>query len=400
VRNFNIKKGVVEGQTQSPAKRRKDALQPFFAKVLAINLTNTTYPIGTIKFEVTDKVGETATIASPFSYGLKQYPLVGEFVLIHPSAEDSSDLLYSLPANVQNSPTTNIVDGAYSKFFIEREDINPLQPFNGDTLLEGRHGQSIRFSHIQDPDHSWGGKGGVGSAITFISNGQSQTEDGRDYILEDVNNTSILVLTEDASLPLEDSSKRDSYEEAPLSADLYKGSQVILSSNRLYLRAAEESILLSAQNNNIGLSANTVNIDGSTSIRLDTPSYYLNADTFSIINQERKIDSETTTYNFTQFDLNGTNVNINHNRIGLGENAAEPLLQSTEFLTDIAALNTSLTQLATALSGVVGLLAALPGGQVPATILQTAATTLTTQANSIQSKAVSGTYLSTTVFSK
>ena len=401
MRNFNIKRELTQGQTQRPIKQRKKDTQSFAAKVLSINLGNTNYPIGSITFQAFEQSNTSATTAVPFSTGIKQYPVVGELVYIYPSTDDGGELLYSLPSNTQNTPTTNIVDTIYADQFIEREDINSLLPFNGDILLEGRHGQSIRFSHFQDNQHAWRGTATIGNAVTFISNGQRTTEDGLDLIVEDVNeDAAIIALAEGASLDLIDNSKRDSYEEPIQNGSTYIGNQVIVASDRLYFNARQESILLSAQNANIGLSANTLNLDGITSIRLDAPSYNLNTDSFNATNQQRSIDSEISTYNFTQFDLTGTNVNVNYNRIGLGENAAEPLLQSTEFLTDIAALNSSLSQLATALTGVTALLAALPGGQVPAATLQTAATAVTTQANSIQTKAASGNYLSTTVFTK
>lgn len=401
MRNFNITKPVQPGQTQIKIKRRKDEFQPFYAKVLAVNLTNPDYGIGKIKFEPLERGTEVASVALPASFGIKQYPLVGELVMISPSPDDFSDLVYSIPANAQNNPTTNIVDGYYSQFFIERDDINPLQPYNGDTILEGRHGQSLRFSHFQDINHSWGGQGDIGGAITILSNGQEEAEDGRSFILENVNeDPAILILGERFSLPLEDSSKRDSYEETIQDGSSFIGNQAILSSDRVYINARENSILLSAQKANIGLSANTVNIDGVSSIRMDAPTYNIQSDTFTATNKSRTIDSQTSTYNYDQFNLTGTNITIDHNRIALGQNAVNPLIQSNELMTDIALLNSNISSLSTALSGVVALLAALPGGQAPAAALQAAATSLQTQASLIQTKASSGTYLSTKAFTE
>ena len=401
MRNFNIKREVRREQTQERIKRRKDSFQPFYAKVLSINLTDQTTGLGKIIFEPLERGVETATVALPMNYGIKQYPLVGELVQIHPSPEDGSDLVYTNPANTQNTPTTQIVDGAFADSSIERADINPLLPFPGDTLLEGRYGQSIRLSHFNSQQHPWLGEGALGGAITIISNGQKSTEDGTTAILEDINeDASILALLENASIGITDQSKRDSYEEAIENGYTFRGNQAILASGRLFLNARDESILLSAQNASIGLSSDTVNIDGVSSIRLDAPSYNLQTDTFTSANQTRNIGSETATYNYDQFTLNGTNINVNHSRIVLGEGAAEPLLQSTEFLADLAALNVSLTQLSTALAGLNAILSALPGGQVPAATLQTAATSVSTQANQIQTKVGSGAYLSTTVFTK
>ena len=401
MRNFNIRREVTSGQTDKPVKRKQKDFEPFYAKVLAINLTNIEDGIGKIKFETLDRGNDMATVAMPISMGLKQYPLVGELVLVYPAPDRFSDLQYSLPANAQNSPTTNIVDGYFSQFFLEREDINLLRPFNGDTILEGRHGQSIRFSHFQDNQHSWGGEAGIGRAITIISNGQEVTEDGTTPILENINeDAAIITLVENASMNLSDSSKRDSYEEPITNGSTFLGNQAIIASDRLYLNAREDSILLSAQSSSIGLSGNTLNLDGIDSIRLDAPSYNLQADTFTTTNESRTIDSQTSTYNYDQFNLNGTNITIDHNRIALGQNAVNPLIQSNELMADIALLTTNISTLCTALSGVVGLLSVLPAGQVPAAALQAAATSLQTQASSIQTKASSGTYLSTKAFTE
>ena len=343
------------------------------------------------------------TIAYPQNYANQNIPVLGEVVALSYS-EDLEKAFYGPPLNLHNNPTHNSTDEVVvsTPNFIEPSTVNPYTVFSGDTILQGRFGQSIRFSQTQYYKNSWSiGNVADSNPVIVISNGQAATQDGSSLILEDPKrDASSLYLIQNSTIDLPDSGKRASNEEPVATPEEYIGNQAVLVSDRLYLNAREESILLSAQSGSVGLSSNTVNLDGITSIRLDAPTFNLQADTFVATNQERNINSETSTYNFTQFDINGTNVNVNYSRIGLGENAAEPVLQSTEFLTDIAALNLGLTQLATALTGVVGILAVLPGGQVPAAALQAAATTVISQANNIQTKAVSGNYLSTTVFTK
>lgn len=401
MRNFNINKPITTGQRTAPVKRRKDEFKPFYAKVLAVNLTNPDFEVGKIKFEPIEKGVDIPSVALPASYGIKQYPLVGELVMIHPAPDDFSDLLYSIPANTQNIPTTNIVDGYFSQFSIEREDINPLQPYNGDTILEGRHGQSIRFSHFQDTNHSWGGQGDIGGSITIVSNGQEDTDDGRAYILENINqDNAILVLGERFSIPIEDNSKRDSYETPIEPGNSFIGNQALLASDRLYLNAREDSILLSAQNGNIGLSANSLNLDSISTFEIDSPIYRQKATQLSVQSETETRNANTGTFTYDNLNITGTTTQFSYTNIRLGEGASEPLLHSTELLADVAALTTSLTQLSTALAGVTALLTALPGGQVPAATLQTAANSVITQANTIQTKVGSGNYLSTTVFTK
>ena len=354
---------------------------------------------GAIQFSSNTK-RSLPNIAYPINFGTQQLPLLGEMVSLYYN-ETLEKVFYGPSVNIHNFPTHNSPDAIVqeSTDYYEPSDINSYALYAGDTIMQGRFGQSIRFSQSIPNKTPWNGE--QGKAAVLISSGQIPTEDGSSLLVEDINrDPSSLYLIEEASINLTDNSKRSSYEEAPQRGRDYLGNQAILASNRVYINAREESILASAQSGSIGLSGNTVNLDGVSSIRLDAPTYNLQADTHTTTNQTRTIDSETSTYNYTQFDLTGTNININHSRIGLGSEAVNPLLQSPEFLTDLAALNVQLTTLSTALTGVTVLLAALPGGQAPAAALQTASTNLITQANSINTKIGSGTYLSTTVFTK
>jgi len=370
-----------------------------FGQVIKVNTSTENLDLeGTISAVTSN--GNILTNIYPKHYNIQQLPLLGELVEI--SKDDfEGRSYYSSPVNIHNFPTHNSPNESVitTSDYIEPTTVNPYRIYTGDTILQGRFGQSIRFSQTIENKTVW--EGNTSNPVTIISNGQTPTEDGAFLLTEDINqDAATLYLVEDTKLPLIDLSKRDSYNQPIESGNEFRGNQAIIASDRLYLNARQDSVLVSAQSGSVGLSGETINIDGISSIRLDAPSYDLNSDTFTTANQERNINSETSTYNFTQFDINGTNVNVNYSRIGLGENAAEPVLQSTEFLTDIAALNLGLTQLATALTGVVGILAVLPGGQVPAAALQAAATTVISQANNIQTKAVSGNYLSTTVFTK
>ena len=340
------------------------------------------------------------SIAYPVAHLFQHLPLLGEVVsLTYNSSLEK--VFYSLPINIYNYPTHNASDEVVTTTvdYSEPLTINPYTQYTGDTLLQGRFGQSIRFSQSIPNKTPWSGS--IGNSLIVISSGQVKTEDGSFLITEDINqDPSSFYLAENINLPIIDVSKRVSYEEAVINGNSYQGNQAVLNSDRLYLNAREDSILLSAQSGSIGLSGNTINLDGINSIRLDAPSYNLQANNFTATNESRTIDSQTSTYNYDQFNLNGTNITIDHNRIALGQNAVNPLIQSNELMADITLLATNIATLCTALSGVVGLLSVLPAGQVPAAALQAAATSLQTQASSIQTKASSGTYLSTKAFTE
>lgn len=160
--------------------------------------------------------------------------------------------------------------------FIELSNINPLQPFPGDLLIEGRYGQSIRFSGTKFESNTWTDSSNNGKPITIIRNGQVETDNGTDNILEDINeDASSIYLTSNHSIELQQSNeKRDSWNEAPEKADKYKGKQIILNSGRLYFNSRDESILLSSKEA-FGVNAKSAHIDADDYIGLDAKKIYL-----------------------------------------------------------------------------------------------------------------------------
>ena len=77
-------------------------------------------------------------------------------------------------------------------------NIKPLLPYEGDYILEGRFGNSIRFGATarsevipisQSNNWSTGTKGEIGDPITIIRNGQSVTLDNQGWVhtLENIN---------------------------------------------------------------------------------------------------------------------------------------------------------------------------------------------------------------------
>ena len=169
--------------------------------------------------------------------------------------------------------------------FIERANIHPLLPFEGDILQEGRWGNSIRFSStIKNKQtgkslNNWSLSGTSGDPITIIRNGQGQrNEEGWVPITEEINNdNSSIYLTSTQSIPLIASSTNYfSYSDntKPTTPDQYTGKQIVINSGRLMFNASEDHLLLSSAKS-ISLSTpNTVNIDSQT-LTIQTDKIYL-----------------------------------------------------------------------------------------------------------------------------
>ena len=144
------------------------------------------------------------------------------------------------------------------KTFVERSNIHPLLPFEGDMLYEGRWGNSIRIgSTVKDTPNNWSTVGTNGDPILIIRNGQGkQTEEGWIPTVEDINNDdSSAYFTSTQKIPLKASSTLyDSYQTQPTSPEQYAGKQVILNSGRLVFNSTVDHILLSS-NQTVGFSA-------------------------------------------------------------------------------------------------------------------------------------------------
>ena len=119
----------------------------------------------------------------------------------------------SLPQenNLKNTPNANSAEEAslgieqnqseknkipLGEYFTEKDNIKSVQPFEGDMILEGRFGNSIRFgSSNPRGKNNWSENDSEGEPVTIISNGQPQV--AGDTILEDINNidSSIFMLS-------------------------------------------------------------------------------------------------------------------------------------------------------------------------------------------------------------
>lgn len=154
------------------------------------------------------------------------------------------------------------------KTFIERSNIHPLLPFEGDNIIEGRWGNSIRIgSTVPNTPNNWSSTGSSGDPIVIIRNGQgTQTEEGWIPTVEDINNDeSSIYFTSTQKIPLNASSTNYfSYKNNPPQLpNQYAGKQVIINSGRIVFNTTQDHILLSSNK--------TVNLNAIEGVNIDTP---------------------------------------------------------------------------------------------------------------------------------
>ena len=232
--------------------------------------------------------------AFPLNPNFKTLPLKNEIVLLvkGPSTDirsgGTTDIsYYQTVYSLYNHPHVN----AYPVFDDPGAEVNigtgitlsgeiaPLQPYPGDTIIEGRLGQSIRMSGGQSEKNTYTDDSNKNKAFTFISNGFTNENPNKEAfipILEHIDkDPSSIYLTEDHTIPLTlANTKRDSYDEIPDEPSKYKGAQVLINAGRLTFNAKTDDILLSSANS-VGINSNTVNIDGKEYLCVDAERIYL-----------------------------------------------------------------------------------------------------------------------------
>lgn len=188
--------------------------------------------------------------------------------------------------------STDIVLGTT---FNEPNVINnqPLLPFEGDIIYEGRFGNSIRLgSTVKNSNNTsiqynpWSNFGKSGDPILILRNGQgtlsvdySQPSSSWVPTVEDINlDKSSIYLTSTQQINLKPSSYfKTSYSRStpPSPPNRYEGSQILLNSGRIFFNTKNDSIILTSADS-VGVNANTsINFEAQNEIELTAPKVYL-----------------------------------------------------------------------------------------------------------------------------
>jgi hypothetical protein len=235
------------------------------------------------------------SFAYPLDSTTRTYPLKNEIVILNPGPNDLTDrsdsdykMYYSSVISVWNAASHNATMKGDAKQVPETdlgynakelENINILYPNHGDHIIEGRFGNSIRLGGYKGSKNTITNNDNEGKPYTIISNGREFTGDVRNPTYEDINkDNSSIYITSDHSIPIvEARSKNLSAVDKSINGKTYKGSQIILNSDRLFFNAKDNDILLSSKES-IGASALNINLDGEDYISLDAKKIYLGHD--------------------------------------------------------------------------------------------------------------------------
>jgi len=280
--------------------------------------------LGTIEFQEVNNPLDSPfySTASPLNPNSKNFPLINEIVFlitlpdtgiggltsasksyyINPVALWNHPHHNAYPLNIDTLPPSQqqyyvqtalgsvrrVTDQStkinLGKTFIEKSNIHPLLPFEGDVIYEGRWGNSIRLSStIKDkesdsPQNDWSqGDSTSGDPIIVIRNGQGDNSpEGWLPITEDINkDLSSIYLTSTQKIDLTSTSTdytsyNDSGYDKPTNSNVYSNKQIILNSGRLVFNSSEDHILLS--------SAKSINLNSLESVNIDTNKFITSAE--------------------------------------------------------------------------------------------------------------------------
>ena len=154
------------------------------------------------------------------------------------------------------------IDNPSQANFVVQSNIQPLMPFEGHIMYEGRFGNSLRFGSTAKSlslyANNWSSLGNNGDPITILRNGQptNSTSDAWIPVSEDINNDlSLIYLTSYQKIPINLAREEfnEKWKTPPTTPTAYINPQIIINSDRVIINSKKDSIFLSAQQS-IGLS--------------------------------------------------------------------------------------------------------------------------------------------------
>lgn len=256
--------------------------------------------IGGIRFKVLSTDVLEIPDELPFAYignpYFRNYPLKEEIVEIvkHPSddlntAPEGTKNYYYPIINIWNQPNHNAFPDQITRNgqpadlgtdAFEMPEIGTLQPYTGNILIEGRTGNSLRFFGYKHKTNPYHNDSNNGKPMIILRNGQGIPKNPTSHtVQEDINKDAASnYMTSDHVVPLiQAETKRLAYfpSQIPPNANAYRGKQILMNADRIFINAKKEGVYLSAVTS-VGINAITsVNIDARSYVCLDARKIYL-----------------------------------------------------------------------------------------------------------------------------
>jgi hypothetical protein len=292
--NFSYGTPPVAGRVYGIVTTENTPTKAMFDKVGGFNAIGTIFyrdyneSIGTIG-RIDDAFLNECKIAKPLSSQIANYPVLGELIniidlpspatQISPSATSPYYTLINLWNSVQQNAQPANDTANLGITFVENSNVRSLLPFEGDYIVQGRQGGSIRFSSttkLHSNSNEWSSIGNEDSPITIITNGL-KFDPKKSYYVEQINkDDSSLYLTSTQQLPLQtDKTGTLNPLTNPIDASKYFNAQAILNSDRVVLNAKRDEIMLFAKTNIELNTKNIINLNADERVHLNSSTVFL-----------------------------------------------------------------------------------------------------------------------------
>ena len=292
--NFSYGTPPVAGRVYGIVTTENTPTKAMFEKVGGFNAIGTIFyrdyneSIGTIG-RIDDAFLNECKIAKPLSSQIANYPVLGELIniidlpspatQISPSSTSPYYTLINLWNSVQQNAQPANDTANLGITFVENSNVRSLLPFEGDYIVQGRQGGSIRFSSttkLHSDSNEWSSIGNEDSPITIITNGL-KFDPKKSYYVEQINkDDSSLYLTSTQQLPLQtDKTGNLNPLTNPIDASKYFNAQAILNSDRVILNAKRDEIMLFAKTNIELNTKNIINLNADERVHLNSSTVFL-----------------------------------------------------------------------------------------------------------------------------
>jgi hypothetical protein len=292
--NFSYGTPPVAGRVYGIVTTENTPTKAMFEKVGGFNAIGTIFyrnyneSIGIIG-KVDDVFLDECKIAKPLTSQIANYPVLGELVNIidlpSPSTQISpaSSYSYYTLINLWNSVQQNAQPANDTAnlgiTFVENLNVRSLLPFEGDYIIQGRQGGSVRFSSttkLYSGLNEWSSIGNEDSPITIITNGL-KFDPKKSYYVEQINkDDSSLYLTSTQQLPIQtDRTGVLNPLTNPIDASKYFNAQAILNSDRIVLNSKKDEVMIFAKTNVEISTKNIINLNAGDRVHLNSNRVFL-----------------------------------------------------------------------------------------------------------------------------
>jgi hypothetical protein len=260
--------------------------------------------VGDISNEFLEKCKKAKPLYPQFQY----YPLIGELVFLEdlpsPVSQISNTSFFKYYVSVvnlwannqQNSQPAND-NASLGSTFLENPNIKSLISYQGDNILNGRQGSSLRFSTVTrgiTPSNEWSQVGNENDPIVVLTNGLAY-DSTKQYYVEQINkDASSIYLTSTQKIPLQtDKIGVLNNLTNPLNVPDYINSQIILNGDRIVLNSKKDEVMLFAKTNIELNTKNVINLNADARIHLNSKSIFLGSYNTNNVPQPVLLGNET-----------------------------------------------------------------------------------------------------------